>query len=81
MTRTGGIAAGIAGVAAWAMQQAGRQGFVGVAEPAAEKPIPATLPRKDAVLVLGASGRVGRRVVARVSGPAHNTLLSHCPTW
>lgn len=33
-------------------------------------PVEAPLPRENAVMVLGATGRLGRRVVKQVGGPA-----------
>lgn len=62
----------LAGLGYVAVQQAG--GLPGAGEAAQREPAP--LPREDAVLVFGATGRMGRTVVQSVSTVQGGSLLA-----
>jgi hypothetical protein len=59
---------GLIGYAAANNPAADMAGGEAAAAESAEAPAPAPLPRKNAVLVFGASGKLGRKIVERVSG-------------
>jgi hypothetical protein len=58
---------GLVGYAAANNPAADMAGGAAAAADSAEAPAPALLPRENAVLVFGASGKLGRKVVERVS--------------
>lgn len=65
-----GLAAAGAASGAFDMGSGGAGAGASAAAPAAER-APPPLPRENAVLVLGGTGKLGRRIVEKVSGAVH----------